>query len=304
MQLTVCICTHDRPDRVQDCLAGLRVQTAARGDFGVLLVDSGSTGETPLRLRRLAAEYPGARLIRLDRPGLSAARNAGARAAATPYIAYIDDDAIPAADWVERILTAIAAADSAAMFGGRILPRWLAPLPPWWPPRLLGVLSLIVAEGAGEIGSPHLPFGLQPYGANLVVHTGTLLAMGGFDTAAGRRGNRLLSDEEIRLAHRLRGAGHRVRYDSTIVVEHQIPAERLRPEWLLDRLYCQGISTVLTRRTLGCPASVWCELPRRLAIAVLCAPTALLPRRSGHLIGCRWRFAYAAGFVRAALVRL
>jgi hypothetical protein len=33
----------------------------------------------------------------------------------------------------------------------------------------------------------------------------------------------------------------------------------------------------------------------------LCAPLALLPRRSTRLLGARWRFAYAAGFVRAAV---
>ena len=38
----------------------------------------------------------------------------------------------------------------------------------------------------------------------------------------------------------------------------------------------------------------------RLAVAALCAPTALVPRRSARLIACRWRLAYAAGFIRAA----
>ena len=36
-----------------------------------------------------------ARLVRVERPGVSFARNAGAEAASSRYIAYIDDDAIP-----------------------------------------------------------------------------------------------------------------------------------------------------------------------------------------------------------------
>ena len=208
-------------------------------------------------------------------------------------------------DWVERIAAALTAtAHPPALLGGRILPRWHAPLPAWWPPRLRGVLSLIEVEGAGDIGSPDLPSGLQLFGANMVVHVPTLLAQGGFDTAAGRRGMRLLSDEEVRLARRLQAAGHTVRYNSSIIVEHQIPLDRLRPEWLLGRLYWQGASTVLTRRALRQARAVWRELPRRLAVAALYAPAGLLPRNSPRLIGWRWRLAYAAGFIRAALYRL
>jgi len=301
MELTVCICTHNRCGYVQDCLQGLRRQTAGQASFGLLLVDSGGTGDVPGQLRRLAAAYPGAKLIRLEQPGLSAARNAGAWAARTPYIAYLDDDAVPAADWVERILASLAEAPRPpALIGGRILPRWEAPLPGWWPERLRGVLSIIEAEGRGEYRSAELPPGLEPYGANIVVHVLSLLALGGFGVAGGRFGNVLLSDEEVQLAWRLQDAGHSVRYDSSIVVEHQIDPGRLHPAWLLSRLYWQGASAVLTRRALQRPGTVWRELPRRLAVLALCAPAALVPRRSCWLIPCRWRLAYAAGFILAA----
>jgi len=58
---------------------------------------------------------------------------------------------------------------------------------------------------------------------------------------------------------------------------------------------------VLTRRLLGDPGAVWRELPRRLVVAALLAPAGLVPRHSTRLMPCRWRLAYAAGFVRAAL---
>jgi hypothetical protein len=68
---------------------------------------------------------------------------------------------------------------------------------------------------------------------------------------------------------------------------------------LLSRLYWQGASTVLTRRVLQEPERVWRELPRRLLVAALTAPACLIPRRSSVLLEARWRFAYAAGFIRA-----
>ncbi len=134
----------------------------------------------------------------------------------------------------------------------------------------------------------------------MVVNVAALIASGGFGCGAGRYGTVLLSDEDVQLAWRLRQAGHRLHYDSRIVVHHQIQAARLTPAWLLSRLYWQGASTVLTRRFLARPGEVWRELPRRMVVAALCAPAGLLPRRSTRLIGLRWRLAYALGFVRAA----
>src|SRR5665213_2080207 len=97
-RLTVCLCTHNRPNYVRDCLAGLRLQTVGAERFGVLIVDSGSTAAAGAAVAGIAAAHPNARLIVLDRPGVSVARNAGAHEAGTGYIAYIDDDAVPAPD--------------------------------------------------------------------------------------------------------------------------------------------------------------------------------------------------------------
>jgi glycosyltransferase involved in cell wall biosynthesis len=302
MDLTVCICTRDRPAYLQDCLRGLQRQTV--GDrFDILVVDSASDASNAAHLTRIVADIlPHARLQRVEQPGISLARNIGAQTARSSYIAYIDDDAIPAPDWVERIAAAIAERNPPpALIGGRIMPRWEAPLPLWWPRQLRGTLSIIEYEGQGEYRTQELPPGLEPYGANIVVHVQTLRTLGGFGQHCGRDGKGLLSDEDIQLAWRMQAAGHSARYDSRIVVEHQIQASRLTPAWLLSRLYWQGVSTVRTRRQLGRARSVWWELPRRFVVAAAFAPTGLLPRSSDRLLAFRWRLAYATGFLRAAL---
>jgi len=300
MDVTVCICTHNRPSYLCDCLEGLRRQTVAPERFGILVVDSASDGDAAVRIAATVADVANAHLLRVEQPGVSFARNAGAAAAESEYIAYIDDDAIPEPDWIERILDTVGRRRP-ALVGGRILPQWEVPLPAWWPPSLRGTLSIIEFEGQGEYRTADLPAGLEPYGANMVVHLPALRAIGGFGHSSGRVGKALLSDEEVQLAWRLQAAGYSACYDSRIVVQHQIQATRLSPSWLLSRLYWQGVSTVLTRRLLGCPYAVWRELPRRIAVAALLAPTGLVSRRSAWLLACRWRLAYARGFIRAAL---
>lgn len=303
MDLTVCICTHDRPRYLRDCLDGLRCQTVAETRFRILVVDSGTPEPARSELRDLVRQYPNARLLRVDELGVSAARNAGAHAATTEYIAYIDDDAIPAETWVEAILAAISerGRDRPAVLGGRILPKWEALLPGWWPPELRGLLSIIEHEGTGEYRTNEVPPALEPYGCNMIVHVKSLLDAGGFGSGIGRIAGVLLSDEDVQLAWRLQDDGCSVRYDSNIVVFHQIQAKRLKPDWLLNRLYWQGASTVLTRRLLHDGRAVWRELPRRLLVAALFAPATLFSKSSTECLGMRWRQAYSAGFVRAAL---
>lgn len=300
VDVTVCICTHNRPSYLRDCLEGLCRQTVGPDRFSILVVDSASDHDVSAQISRLVAAIPNARMVRTERTGVSLARNVGAADTDSGYIAYIDDDAIAEPDWIEQILHVIGE-DGPALIGGRILPLWEAPLPAWWPSSLRGSLSIIEVEGRGEYRGSGLPAGLEPYGANMIVHLPALRAVGGFGEASGRVGDTLLSDEEVQLAWRLQAAGYSARYDSRIVVQHQIQAARLTPSWLLSRLYWQGVSTVLTRRRLGLAVDVWRELPRRLALAGLLAPAGLVSRHSPWLLGCRWRLAYAMGFVRAAL---
>ncbi len=298
--LTVCVCTHNRPDYLATCLRGLARQTVPADQFEILVVDSGSTPERAAALCHHVAAVANARLLRVDEPGLCTARNLGARHAAAEYVAYIDDDAVPEAAWLHNVLHAIQEAHRPGLLSGRILPAWEAPLPPWWPRRLRGVLSIVEAEGRGMFGSSDLPPDLQPCGANLIVHVPTLLTLGGF-WSKGRCGRMLLSDDEVQLETRMRQAGVPTWYDSRLVVHHQVQAARLTPGWLLARMYWQGISAVITRRLLGRGNDVWRELPRRIVVALLFLPFWAVPVSAPALIAFRWRAAYATGFIRAAL---
>src|SRR5579863_5319775 len=140
MNLTVCICSHNRPSYLGDCLQGLRRQTVSAERFDILVVDSASTGDAPAQMAEAVHTTSNARLLRVQQPGVSFARNAGADAAQGSYIAYIDDDAVPDPDWIQCILAAIAERQP-DLIGGRILPHWEMPLPRWWPPTLRGILS-------------------------------------------------------------------------------------------------------------------------------------------------------------------
>ena len=96
---TLAICTRERPE---DLTRALRAIVALRPlPAAILVVDNHP--ETP-RTRAVVEGFPTVRYVREDRPGLDAARNRALREAATPIVAFSDDDAVPENDWLDHLL--------------------------------------------------------------------------------------------------------------------------------------------------------------------------------------------------------
>lgn len=97
--VTIAVCTRDRPDDLKQCLNGL--QRLHKGDQEILVIDNAPSNEAT---RDLVREMGGIRYVREERPGLDIARNRALREADTEIVAFIDDDAVPDRDWL-RCLT-------------------------------------------------------------------------------------------------------------------------------------------------------------------------------------------------------
>jgi len=118
------------PDRVRlaEVLAALARQTLPPDQWDVCIVDNGSSA--PLAAPDLAA-CSRARVVREERPGLLAARLAGLRGTAGELVVFIDDDTVPAPGFLAAAVGFMASRPRLGTAGGRILPRYLAPTPPW-----------------------------------------------------------------------------------------------------------------------------------------------------------------------------
>ena len=117
-EVSVVIPTRDRATRLAAALEALSGQIIAPDRFEVVVVDDGSSDETPELLARPPAEGgPEVRAIRLAGEGPAAARNAGWRAARAPLVAFTDDDCEPAPGWLDAVLRAAAARPGAIVQG-------------------------------------------------------------------------------------------------------------------------------------------------------------------------------------------
>jgi glycosyltransferase involved in cell wall biosynthesis len=94
---TVVICTRDRPKLLDRCIAALlRVDYPG---FEILVVDNAPTRD---ETKEIAGRW-GVRRVVEPVPGLSRARNRGARACSTEIVAFIDDDAVVEPDWLTAL---------------------------------------------------------------------------------------------------------------------------------------------------------------------------------------------------------
>ena len=97
-KVSVVIPARNEEKLLPRCLSSLRQQTLP--NFEIVVVDSASTDNT-----QQVAESFGARVIRLEEPGVGRARQAGFDAAEGDIIVSTDADAITKPDWLQRIVT-------------------------------------------------------------------------------------------------------------------------------------------------------------------------------------------------------
>jgi GT2 family glycosyltransferase len=100
VDVSVVVPTFGRPAQLRRMLGYLARQAGVDGRFEVIVVADAK--ETRLdELDAAVAEVPfPARRLQAERPGASAARNVGWRAATTPLVMFTDDDVFPEPQWL------------------------------------------------------------------------------------------------------------------------------------------------------------------------------------------------------------
>src|SRR5215470_3773761 len=132
MHVSVVVCTYNRAASLRLTLRALEVQvTPPSLLWEVVVVDNDSTDGTRREFDTFAANACISMRYLFTAPlGLSRARNAGLAEGRGNIVAFTDDDADPAPDWIARIAE-VMAESGADIVGGRIVPVWSRPPPRW-----------------------------------------------------------------------------------------------------------------------------------------------------------------------------
>jgi glucosyl-dolichyl phosphate glucuronosyltransferase len=220
-RVSVVLCTFNRAELLGPALDAVLSQTEETPAYEVLLVDNNSRDATPTVVQQ-RADKAGSRLryVFEGQQGLSFARNAGIVHARGDIVAFTDDDIRVTPNWVSSIQAAFDAHPHVDCIGGRILPEWSAPPPPWLTRNLwVGALALQDYGAEPFILDPNSPVCLA--GANLAFRKQVFEDIGPFSAEFGSR------SEDTELMTRFWGSGRTAMYVPDITVAAPVPPDRL-----------------------------------------------------------------------------
>ncbi len=238
VSVIICAYTEERWELLLSAVRSMERQTVRAAET-IVVVD-----HNPSLLRRATTDLPAlAPLARVrvlpsrGRKGLSGARNTGVSAARYSVVAFLDDDACAADDWLEH-LTGAYTDPSILGVGGKVVPEWQAGRPRWFPPEFDWVVGCTY-QGVRSDAGPVRNF----IGANMSFRKRVLRQVGGFRSELGRIGKVPLGCEEtelcIRTRQQMRGT---LTYEPAATVRHMVPPDRTSWRYFRSRCYSEGLS--------------------------------------------------------------
>lgn len=229
--ISVIICTYNREQFIIDALESLRLQTLAKENFEIIVVNNNSPDNTENIIKNYIQKHSGFNIIyQLEtQQGASFARNAGAALARSGLLVFMDDDAIAEPDYLQNILSFYEKHPTVSGLGGRIIPKYIPEKPKW--------MSHFVSSLVGnfEYSSDLVEFspGKYPLESNMIINKDDFNLVGGFNTALpGVKGTLRIGGEGKDFFLKVQKAGKRIYYDPSIIVHHVVEVEKLTPEYM------------------------------------------------------------------------
>jgi glucosyl-dolichyl phosphate glucuronosyltransferase len=234
--------TEARWNYLVEALRSLEKQTAPAAEI-VVVVD-----HNPALLEKVKAEFPYVVTVDSREPkGSSGAWNAGVAAVKYDLIAFLDDDAVAAPDWLEQIAVAYND-DKIVGVGGTITPIWQGGMPKWYPAEFKWIV------GCTYIGLPTTTGPIRNLiGANMSLRRYVFQEVGMFRTQMGHQGAKAFGNEETELCIRIHQKLPKTVFihEPKVAVQHNVPASRSTFKYFCSRCYWEGQSKARTTQIAG-----------------------------------------------------
>ncbi len=234
ISVVICAYTERRWDELLGAIESVKQQCALLHEI-VVVID-----HNPLLLERLQTYDSNLIIIPNSRAiGLSGARNSG--------IAFLDEDALAARDWLAQLAAGYKHSQVLGV-GGKIEPTWLRAKPDWFPPEFNWVV------GCTYIGMPRTAAKVRNLiGCNMSFRRAVFDALPGFKSELGRVGTIPLGCEETELCIRIgqRWPQAELWYEPRAQVRHRVPASRGRWGYFRARCFAEGYSKVVVSQSVG-----------------------------------------------------
>jgi succinoglycan biosynthesis protein ExoM len=244
MHVTVCICTYRRPELLRRLLFSLDRQLVADAfTYSVVVADNDEDGAG----RPIVDEVAACTRLRINycsepKRNIALARNQALKHAVGDYVAWIDDDELPAPDWLSSLVAAAGRYAASGIVGP------VRPLFEQTPPRWL------IAGKFCE--RPEYPSGTRMhwsrcFAGNALVHSDVFRTLD-----APFRAEFGLGGEDVDFFRRMTASGHVFVWCNEAVVEEIIPPSRWTRSYRLKRAMLHGRNSLMIADRIAVTKSV------------------------------------------------
>jgi len=292
VSVVICAFREDRWSQLKKSVASVEGQTSPPIEV-IVCIDHNEEllrkSEEYFGKGRVAEPVPVIVLANKYSGRLGAARNTGVEFASGEVVAFLDDDAAAAADWLERL---IAPYDdqSVGAVGGKPLPVFEVRRPRWFPHEFDWVFGCAY-RGLPSARAPSR----RLIGANMSARRCALREIGGFHTD---------HQDDMDMCQRIAYAQRKVLYEPLAVVHHAVPATRTTWHYFWRKCYLANQGKVEVFANMQEAGSLKAELTfvtRTLTMGVL---TEIGHVIRGDLYGLARVGAIIAGIASAGLGHL
>lgn len=215
--VSVVIVNFRGTDDTLECVARLNDVDWPAAQLEILIVENGSGDDSTARLTAELGGQENVTIIVSDENlGFTGGSNLGARRARGEYVAFLNNDSKPGADWIREALAQFNVSPKVAAVGSKVL-DWDGKAIDFVQGSLtwfgMGYKDRVTEIDTGEFDTPHdLLFGT---GSALFVRKSVFLEVGGFDERL------FMFYDDVDLGWRLNILGYRVRFAPSSIVYHK-----------------------------------------------------------------------------------
>lgn len=250
VDLTVAIPTYNGAKRLPEVLEQLRVpnQTAANNfSWEVIVIDNNSTDDTAAVIQAYqnnwSKQYP-LKYYFEPKQGAAFARRRAFEEANGRLVGFLDDDNIPAANWLEAAYAFAVNHPKAGAYGSQIQGVFEV-APPANFQRIAPFLAITQKGLEPLLYEPQKK--VLPPSAGLVVRKQAWLDVPSHLILTGRTPTSMVTSEDLEMLAHIQAHGWEIWYNPEMKIDHKIPHWRLQRQYLIPFFQGIGLSRHVTR---------------------------------------------------------
>ena len=232
INISIIVITRNRMKLLCKCLFPLIEQIKSRQDIEILIIDNNSSDNTIDFLIDFTNKNREFHYFIENQVSASFARNKGISMAKGSWLCFLDDDGIPDADFIEKLVFTIENYDFDG-FGGMWYP-YAEKIVPSWIPNEVTTMRLLTKEVSEIPLGETVAAGICAFKKDIVIKAGC------FSTEVGPRDGKMGYNEEVFLQQKIWKLGGIIGFNPEWSMRHYVSEIKFSLSWNLKRYYLKG----------------------------------------------------------------